>query len=65
MMPPELRDLILRFNRIGAALPDNDAILTGDPGVLADAKLIIAEMNKVKAEIDAFLDQARLKRSRH
>jgi hypothetical protein len=65
MMPPELRELILRFNRIGAALPDDDAILSGDPGVLADVKLLVAEMNRVKAEIDAFLDQAQLKRSRH
>jgi hypothetical protein len=59
MMPPELRALILRFNQIGAALPDEDAIRTGDPGVLADVKLLVAEMNRVKAEIDAFLDQAR------
>jgi hypothetical protein len=58
-MPDALRELMLRFNRIGAALPDDDAIRTGDPGVLADVKLILAEMNKVKAEIDAFLDQGR------
>jgi hypothetical protein len=32
---------------------------------LASAKLIVAEMNKVRGEIDAFLDQARLKPSRH
>jgi hypothetical protein len=67
MMPPELRDLILRFDRIGCLLDDvdEDAIRDGDAAALASAKLILAEMNRVKGEIDAFLDQARLKRSRH
>jgi hypothetical protein len=29
MMPAELRNLILRFNQIGAALPDEDTVRTG------------------------------------
>ncbi len=57
-MPAELRVLILRFNRIGALLPEEDAVLTGDPGVLADVKLLVAELNKTWNEIDAFLDAA-------
>jgi hypothetical protein len=59
--------LILRFNRVGCLLDDvdEDAIRAGDAAALASAKLIVAEMNKVRGEIDAFLDQARLKPSRH
>jgi hypothetical protein len=66
-MPPELRDLILRFNRVGCLLAnvDEDAIRDGDAAVLASAKLILSEMNKVKGEIDTFIDRARLERSRH
>jgi hypothetical protein len=66
-MPAELRALILKFNQVGCLLDsvDEDAIRDGDAAALASAKLILAEMNKVRAEIDAFLDQARLKRSRH
>jgi hypothetical protein len=66
-MPPELRALILRFNRVGCLLDDvdEDAIRAGDAAALASAKLIVVEMNKVRGEIDAFLDQARLKPSPH
>jgi hypothetical protein len=57
-MPAELRDLILRFNRIGCLLDsvDEDAIKDGDAAAVANAQVIINEMNKVKAEIDSFLD---------
>jgi hypothetical protein len=57
-MPAELRDLILRFNRIGCLLGsvDEDAIKSGDAAAIANAQVIINEMNKTKAEIDAFID---------
>jgi hypothetical protein len=66
-MPRELHDLILRYNRVGCLLDsvDEDAIRGGDTAALAGAKLVLAEMNKVKAQIDEFIDQARLKPSRH
>jgi hypothetical protein len=66
-MPQELRALILRFNRVGCLLDDvdEDAIRAGDAAALASAKLIVAEMNKVRGEIDTFLDQAQLKPSPH
>lgn len=57
-MPAELRDLILRFNRIGCLLSsvDEDAIESGDAAAIANAQVIINEMNRVKAQIDSFLD---------
>jgi len=59
-MPLELRDLILRFNQLGAALPRSDdgkPVLPDDPAALAYAKLLLAEMSRVKSQIDAFLDR--------
>jgi hypothetical protein len=46
-------------------LPGAVAIKAGDAAALAGAKLVLAEMNKVKAQIDEFIDQAPLKPSRH
>jgi hypothetical protein len=66
-MPAELRALMERYNQVGCLLDDvdEDAIKAGDAAALASAKLILSEMNKVKGEIDAFIDRARLERSRH
>ena len=58
-MTPELRELMLRYNRIGCLLDDvdEDAIRDGDAAALASAKLILAEMARIKGQIDAFLDR--------
>jgi hypothetical protein len=55
-MPAELHDLILRYNRIGCLL-DEDKVLSGDPAALAEQRLIVAELNKVRAQIDEFIDR--------
>ncbi len=60
-MPTELKSLIERYCRIGCLL-DEEKVLSGDPAAIAEQRLVLAEMHKVKAAIDAFLDQARLKR---
>jgi hypothetical protein len=67
MIPPELRALIFRYTQIGCLLDDvdEDGIRSGDPAALAGAQLILAEADRVKREIDAFIDRAQLERSRH
>ncbi len=57
-MPTELKNLILRYNQIGCLLSE-EKVLSGDPVAIAEQRLVLAEMHKVKAEIDAFLDAAR------
>ena len=57
-MPPELRQLFLRFNQLGALLPrDHDYL--DEPNRLADTLLVIAEMQKVDAQTKAYLERYR------
>jgi hypothetical protein len=58
-MPAELRALMERYNQVGCLLDDvdEDAIKAGDAAALANAKLIVAEMARIKGQIDAFLDR--------
>jgi hypothetical protein len=55
-MPAELRALFERYNALGRLLPSQDDMgAFEDPGVRAEAKLILAEMAKVKKRIDDFI----------
>ena len=67
MMPPELMSLLKRYIALAQGLPQGDdidqQIALSDPLKMADTEMVLAEMAKVKAEIDAFLEQARVERS--
>jgi hypothetical protein len=58
-MPPELRGLMLRFIQLGGLLPQGDAIARdialADARTRAEARLVVDEMRKVWAQIDAFI----------
>jgi hypothetical protein len=47
--------LMARYNQIGALLPDPDDFDPHDAAALSEAKVILAEMEKVKAELDEML----------
>jgi hypothetical protein len=47
--------LMERHNALGRLLPDPDALDTDDAAAVAEAKTILAEMTKVKSELDALL----------
>ena len=47
--------LMARYNELGRLLPALDDLDTDDAA--ADAKLVIAEMSKVQAEMDALLER--------
>ena len=48
-----------RYNQVGVLLDsvDEDAMRDGDAAALANAKMIVAEMARIKGQIDAFLDR--------
>lgn len=46
--------LMARYNELGCRLPDPDNFDTGN---LAEVTMVLAELNKTKAEMDAVLDQ--------
>jgi hypothetical protein len=55
--PPEMErmfELMRRFNQLGGLLPKEEDALTD----VEETKLVLAEMKKVRAEIDAILDAA-------
>ena len=58
-MPPELRAMMERYNKLGELLPKPDDLDLDDPAAVAEAEVIIAEMKTVWAEIDAYLAAAR------
>jgi hypothetical protein len=59
MMPPELRALMERFNRLGLLLPRGDKDeLMDDLRTRVTVELILAEMAQVRAEIFAFIAAA-------
>jgi hypothetical protein len=47
----EITALMARYNKLGRLL--DDELDTDDPAQVAEAKIILDEMEKVKAEIDA------------
>jgi hypothetical protein len=47
--------LMKRHNEIGALLPDADDFDPTDAAALAEVRMILAEMKKVKAELDAMM----------
>lgn len=49
--PPELISLLQRANQIGVLLPNPDDIDLTDPVAVADARLALAEFQKVHADI--------------
>jgi hypothetical protein len=56
-MPEQLRQLMEKYNALGRLLPaeaDMDMVVK-DPRALAEATLVLKEMSRVKAAIDAFL----------
>jgi hypothetical protein len=63
MMPPELRQLMERFNELGRLLPQDPEFLDfpDDPAGRAEVKIVLAEMKKIEAQINAFLDKHRRK----
>jgi hypothetical protein len=56
--------LMARFNQLGRLLPAPDDPDTDDAAAVAEAKVVIAEMNKTQSEMDALLEQERLARAR-
>ena len=63
-MPPELRAMMERYNQLGRLLPkDADDLDLKNPDVRAEVKVVIAEMNRVWAQINAFLAAARALRT--
>jgi hypothetical protein len=60
-MPPELRALMERYCQLGRLLPHKDDL--EDAGTRAEAVVVIAEMKRVKAQIDNFLAAARAARA--
>ena len=61
-LPPELISLTQRFNQLGRLLPKGDdiaiAVALEDEPTRAEAWLVLCEMAKVYAEINAFLRRA-------
>jgi hypothetical protein len=47
--------LMARYNQLGRLLPEPDDLENGDAAAVSEAKVILAEMNETRAEIDALL----------
>lgn len=58
-MPPELSRLMQRYIDLGRLLPSAHEDLPEDIPGRAELRIVLAEMNKVKGQIDAFLAGAR------
>ena len=61
-MPIELRELMERFCQLGRLLPlpdDLPLLVEDDPRARAEVEIVLAEMARVRAQIDTFLDAAR------
>jgi hypothetical protein len=65
MMPPELVELMQRYNQLGRLLPPEAdwELALEDPRALAEAKIVLREMAKAKRAIDDFLAAARAARA--
>jgi hypothetical protein len=65
-MPPELKQLLLRFCQLGRLLPrrdEIDSIADFDGSELAGIELVLREMVQVKGAIDEFLAAARAEKA--
>jgi hypothetical protein len=62
-MPPELSALMQRYNQLGRLLPQGDeitrAVAFENVETRAEVTLILDEMDRVRAEIDALIAAAR------
>ena len=62
MMPPDLQALMTRYCELGRSLPKGDdialAVVLDDAEKHAEVEMILAEMRKVRAAIDANLAKA-------
>jgi hypothetical protein len=47
--------LMKRYNQIGALLPEEEDLDLTNAAAVAEAKLVLAEMAKVKAELEAMM----------
>jgi hypothetical protein len=54
-MPAELLALFDRYSALGRLLPSPDDFDTEDPIAVAGAKLVLAEMSNVEAEVNRFI----------
>jgi hypothetical protein len=56
-MTDEFWRLVKRYNQIGCLLPDPDCFDPHDAAALAEAKVLLAELARVRSEIDAYIEQ--------
>ena len=63
-MPPEFRALLERYNQLGRLLPslDDAMSLIEDDRARAGIEVVLAEMARVKAQIDDFVAAAKARR---
>jgi hypothetical protein len=48
--------LMARYNQIGSLLPEEENLDLTNAAAVAEAKMILVEMAKVKAELDAMME---------
>jgi hypothetical protein len=48
-----------RFNQLGTLLPKSESLDAADAAGIAEAEIVLAEMRKVRAEIDAMMEYER------
>ena len=51
--------LMARYNQLGRMLPALEDVAAGDPAAVAEARLILAEMNATQAKMDALSKRRR------
>ena len=61
-MPAELRVMMERYCQLGDLLPSHEDFDVTDPDACTDVEMVVVEMRKVKAQIDAFILAANPKR---
>lgn len=54
-MPDEFRGLMERFNQLGCLLPDENTLDLDDAAAVAEARLMLGEMDQTLIAIKAFL----------
>lgn len=54
--------LVARFNQLGCMLPDEHDLDPDDLEAIAEAQIIIAQMNATRAEMDRELDEEKARR---
>ena len=48
-----------RFNQLGTLLPKPESLDPADAAAVAEAEMVLAEMRKVQAELDAMMEYER------